>query len=58
MTAETVSSSGAESPVEETNSCAPGAETELQTAGATTTAGSDGRTAQQLLWTIELHFDM
>jgi hypothetical protein len=49
MTAETVNSSGDESPVEETNSCAPDTVTEPETAGATTTAGSVGRTAQQSL---------
>ena len=58
MTAETVSSLGDESSLEETNSCAPDTVTELVTAGATTTAGSVGLTAQQLLWMIALHLDM
>jgi hypothetical protein len=58
MTAETVSSRGEENSFDETNSCAADKVGEPERAGATTTAGRVGRTAQQSPWAIELHLDM
>jgi hypothetical protein len=58
MTAEAVSSAGVGRSIEETNPCAPDTVTEMERAGATTTAGSVGLTAQQPLWTVALDSDM